>query len=170
MKISVIICGLIRPCSFAHLQNTRVCWLKARRMELAIPGTYEPWRSLGTRSGQPSVIRVLRIMCIRPTLTVITSKQRPRKLTMVGSDGREYSFLLKGHEDLRQDERVMQLLGLVNCFLLEKRAAVYSPRTTGSAGSSLAAIARYNRSNISNLTIPRMSVIPLSTNSGLLGA
>ena len=27
-------------------------------------------------------------------------------------------FLLKGHEDLRQDERVMQLFGLVNSLLL----------------------------------------------------
>ena len=42
-------------------------------------------------------------------LQVINSKQRPRKLTIYGSDGREYQFLLKGHEDLRQDERVMQV-------------------------------------------------------------
>ena len=35
----------------------------------------------------------------------------------MGSDGREYVFLLKGHEDLRQDERVMQLFGLVNTLL-----------------------------------------------------
>ena len=37
-----------------------------------------------------------------PTMTVITSKQRPRKLTVVGSDGQEYQYLLKGHEDPRQ--------------------------------------------------------------------
>ena len=36
---------------------------------------------------------------------------------MFGSDGREYIFLLKGHEDIRQDERVMQLFGLVNTLL-----------------------------------------------------
>lgn len=30
-------------------------------------------------------------------------------------------FLLKGHEDLRQDERVMQLFGLVNTLLLNDR-------------------------------------------------
>lgn len=42
-------------------------------------------------------------------LVVITSKQRPRKLTIHGSDGEDYAFLLKGHEDLRQDERVMQV-------------------------------------------------------------
>jgi hypothetical protein len=28
--------------------------------------------------------------------------QRPRKLTVLGSDGRSYNYLLKGHEDLRQ--------------------------------------------------------------------
>lgn len=44
-----------------------------------------------------------------PQLVVITSKQRPRKLTIHGSDGNDYAFLLKGHEDLRQDERVMQV-------------------------------------------------------------
>jgi hypothetical protein len=51
---------------------------------------------------------------------VITSKQRPRKLTIHGSDGKDYAFLLKGHEDLRQDERVMQVfLPLTHtCFTL----------------------------------------------------
>ena len=33
---------------------------------------------------------------------------------MIGSDNREYIFLLKGHEDLRQDQRVMQLFDLLN--------------------------------------------------------
>lgn len=35
----------------------------------------------------------------------------------IGSNGSEFMFLLKGHEDLRQDERVMQLFGLVNTLL-----------------------------------------------------
>jgi len=30
-------------------------------------------------------------------------------LTIHGEDGENYDFLLKGHEDLRQDERVMQV-------------------------------------------------------------
>lgn len=77
---------------------------------------------------------------------MITSKQRPRKLLIRGSNGKDYMFLLKGHEDLRQDERVMQLFGLVNT-LLQK-----DPDT-------------FRR----NLTIQRYAVIPLSTNSGLIG-
>jgi phosphatidylinositol kinase/protein kinase (PI-3 family) len=51
----------------------------------------------------------VRIASFVPSLRVIESKQRPRKLSMRGSDGVEYSFLLKGKEDLRQDERVMQV-------------------------------------------------------------
>ena len=54
-------------------------------------------------------------------MSVIMSKQRPRKCTMVGSNGRKYPYLLKGHEDLRQDERVMQLFGLVNTLLANDR-------------------------------------------------
>lgn len=49
------------------------------------------------------------IASFAPQLGIITSKQRPRKLTIHGSDGEDHAFLLKGHEDLRQDERVMQV-------------------------------------------------------------
>src|ERR1700728_1435186 len=76
-----------------------------RDLELAVPGTYEP-------NKPPITIR-----SVHSRITVITSKQRPRKISITGSDGYEYVFLLKGHEDLRQDERVMQLFGLVNEFL-----------------------------------------------------
>ena len=55
---------------------------------------------------------VVTILTFAPQLTVMTSKQRPRKLTIHGSDGEDYAFLLKGHEDLRQDERVMQVYPL----------------------------------------------------------
>ncbi|KAK9883142.1 hypothetical protein WA026_001340 [Henosepilachna vigintioctopunctata] len=103
-------------------------------LELAVPGSYSP--------GQP----IIRIAYIHRSLEVITSKQRPRKLKIRGSNGKDYMFLLKGHEDLRQDERVMQLFGLVNTLLLK------DPDT-------------FRR----NLTIQRYAVIPLNTNSGLIG-
>jgi len=48
---------------------------------------------------------------------ILQSKQRPRKLTIYGDDGKEYNFLLKGREDLRLDERVMQFFSLVNKLL-----------------------------------------------------
>jgi FKBP12-rapamycin complex-associated protein len=56
-----------------------------------------------------------------------------------------YPFLLKGHEDLRQDERVMQIFGLVNNLLLKNNETVRH-----------------------DLAIQRYKVIPLSQNCGLL--
>jgi FKBP12-rapamycin complex-associated protein len=40
---------------------------------------------------------------------------------IISDDGKVYNFLLKGREDLRQDERVMQLFGLVNNLLQNDR-------------------------------------------------
>ncbi|KMQ92782.1 serine threonine-protein kinase mtor [Lasius niger] len=117
-----------------ELQYVSPKLLLCRDLELAVPGSYSP--------GQP----IVRIASIHSSMQVITSKQRPRKLCIKGSNGKDYMFLLKGHEDLRQDERVMQLFGLVNTLLL------HDPDT-------------FRR----NLTIQRYAVIPLSTNSGLIG-
>ncbi|KAK5667368.1 phosphatidylinositol kinase-related protein kinase tor1 [Batrachochytrium dendrobatidis] len=108
--------------------------LKAQDFDLAVPGSY--------RSGDP----IVRIGSFLPTLTVMASKQRPRRINIRGSDGKEYQYLLKGHEDLRQDERVMQLFGLVNT-LLNVDAETYKR----------------------HLVIHRYPVIPLSPNSGLIG-
>ena len=71
--------------------------------------------------------------------------QHPRKLKIAGSDGRVYGFLLKGHEDLRQDERVMQLFGLVNTLLSNDF-----------------------ETSRRDLAIHRYAVVPLSPNSGLI--
>ncbi|KAH8262146.1 hypothetical protein KR038_003117 [Drosophila bunnanda] len=108
--------------------------MTCKNLELAVPGSYNPGQEL------------IRISHIKTNLQVITSKQRPRKLCISGSNGKDYMYLLKGHEDLRQDERVMQLFSLVNTLLLD------DPDT-------------FRR----NLAIQRYAVIPLSTNSGLIG-
>ena len=52
----------------------------------------------------------------------MNSKRKPRRMKIIGSDQKNYEFLLKGQEDLRQDERVMQLFNMVNT-LLEKSEA-----------------------------------------------
>ncbi|KAH0786493.1 PIKK family atypical protein kinase [Histomonas meleagridis] len=45
---------------------------------------------------------------------IINSKQKPRKLSVIGSDGKIYPFLLKANEDTRLDERVMQLFNYIS--------------------------------------------------------
>jgi len=108
--------------------------LKAQDLELAVPGSYQ--------SGRP----IIRIQSFATKLAVIASKQRPRRLSLKGDDGRDYQYVLKGHEDLRQDERVMQLFSLVNT-LLSVDTDSFKRR----------------------LHIQRYPVIPLAPNAGLLG-
>jgi FKBP12-rapamycin complex-associated protein len=123
----------IAKLTLLELQHVSPKLLEAKDLELAVPGTYQ--------AGAPLV----RIRSFAASMTVIASKQRPRKLTIHGSDGSTHAFLLKGHEDLRQDERVMQLFGLVNTLLSTDRDT-----------------------SKKDLTIQRYSVVPLSPNSGLI--
>jgi len=146
--------------------------LNARNLELAVPGKLSPltaWKvpasrlSRGTVGTYHSKRKLVKIASFAPTLAVITSKQRPRRLNLRGDDGKEYQYVLKGaqqvlvkgwvklkyltgHEDLRQDERVMQLFGLVNTLL------AIDPDS-------------FKR----HLHIQRYPVIPLAPNAGLLG-
>jgi FKBP12-rapamycin complex-associated protein len=106
----------------------------ARNLELGVPGSYRV---------DGSYVKIHQFIA---DVQVITSKQRPRKITVRGQDGRDYVFLLKGHEDLRQDERVMQLFGLVNALL-----------------------ARDRRTNKHDLNIQRYAIAPLSHNAGVVG-
>jgi len=108
--------------------------LASENLEIAVPGTF--------KSNRP----IVKITKFTQVLPVLSSKQHPRKMHVHGSDGREYVFLLKGHEDIRQDERVMQLFGLVNTLLS------IDPQTSKK-----------------DLCIRRYPVIPLSQNAGLIG-
>merc|ERR1712032_1305645 len=58
-----------------------------------------------------------RMMRFSPEILVMASKQRPKRLVMLGSDEQEHWFLVKGGEDVRLDERVEQLFGVVNSLL-----------------------------------------------------
>ncbi|GMT28496.1 hypothetical protein PFISCL1PPCAC_19793, partial [Pristionchus fissidentatus] len=107
---------------------------KAKELELAVPGSFHP--------SSPPVT----IYSFGSHLQVIASKQRPRKMSMRGSDGFDYSFLLKGHEDPRQDQRVIQFFGLINTLLLHNGDTCKR-----------------------NLTIERYSITALSQKSGLIG-
>ncbi|KAK0535702.1 phosphatidylinositol kinase- protein kinase tor1 [Tilletia horrida] len=115
------------------LQTCSPRLLDAADLELAVPGTYEVGKPLVT------------IRNFEPTVMVMSSKQRPRRLKLRGSDGKTYQYLLKGHEDTRQDERVMQLFGLFNT-LLSTDAECYKRR----------------------LDIRRYAIIPLSPNAGMI--
>ncbi|KAL6637808.1 hypothetical protein ACP70R_025380 [Stipagrostis hirtigluma subsp. patula] len=78
-------------------------------------------------------------------VAVLSTKTRPKKLILQGSDGQKYTYLLKGREDLRLDSRIMQLLEAINSFL-------YSSSDTRSR----------------NIAIRFYSVTPISGRAGLI--
>ena len=53
----------------------------------------------------------MEVVGVSPDLLVLPTKTRPKRLMLLGSDGRRYTYLLKGREDLRMDERLMQVGG-----------------------------------------------------------
>lgn len=60
---------------------------------------------------------VITIHSFEPIVTVISSKTKPKKILLKGSNGQKYTYLLKGREDLHLDERIMQFLSIVNQIL-----------------------------------------------------
>jgi len=75
-----------------------------------------PWWSSFTYYGLLITDFVVRQVSVMPSIRL------PVRVTMIGSDAREYPFLVKGGEDLRQDERVQQLLSLMNKILQQNQA------------------------------------------------
>ena len=76
----------------------------------------------------------------------MASLRKPKRVGLFGDDGKEDLFLVKGGEDLRNDERIEQLLTLMNHVLAADGAA---------ASAGLACIRTY-------------SVVPMTTNIGLI--
>ncbi|KAL4492653.1 hypothetical protein ABPG73_010202 [Tetrahymena malaccensis] len=124
----------IKKLEFVYLENVSPKLIETKNCEISIPGMYKPSRP------------VIKITCFQPKLEVLPSKTHPRKICIYGSDSKEYFFLLKGHEDIRQDERVMQLFGLINRLLQNN-----------------------SETQKKGLSITRYSIIPLSMKTGLLG-
>ncbi|KAI8840920.1 hypothetical protein BC829DRAFT_16893 [Chytridium lagenaria] len=50
-------------------------------------------------------------------IEVMNSLQKPRKIQVLGSNGRSYNFLLKPKDDLRKDARLMEFNALINRLL-----------------------------------------------------
>lgn len=100
---------LLSQVSMLDLRDVSLKLATATRLKLVVPGTYR-------KTPEPVLVQT-----VERLLVVINSKQRPRRFTIRGSDGKVYEYLLKAREDLRQDERVMQLFGLVNTLMAADR-------------------------------------------------
>ena len=104
-----------------------------RSYSIAVPGTYM------VDSDSPLLEQIL------PTLQVLSTQQHPRIVIMIGKDGNHYKFLLKGNEDLRLDQRIMQFFTLINSLLQKNRNTLKQ-----------------------SLSIIEYSIIPFAPNAGLI--
>ncbi|XP_043511522.1 serine/threonine-protein kinase atr [Frieseomelitta varia] len=59
----------------------------------------------------------IHISGIEDNVAVMPSLQRPRRITLRGSDGKEYLFMCKPKDDLRRDFRLMEFNDIVNKYL-----------------------------------------------------
>lgn len=53
---------------------------------------------------------------------VMSSIRRPKRVIIRGHDEHDYPFLVKGGEDLRQDQRIEQLFSVMNIILSQDAA------------------------------------------------
>ncbi|KAL3667954.1 hypothetical protein V7S43_006831 [Phytophthora oleae] len=78
---------------------------------LELPGQYASYW------GPPDPTTHVRILSFDSMFGVLASKQLPKRLTVHCSDEKDYTFLVKGGEDLRLDQRIEQLFGVMNQIL-----------------------------------------------------
>ncbi|KAG5837285.1 hypothetical protein ANANG_G00237680 [Anguilla anguilla] len=78
--------------------------------ELEIPGQYDG-------RSKPLPEYHAKIVGFDERVKVMTSIRKPKRLIIRGDDEQEHPFLVKGGEDLRQDQRIEQLFGIMNTVL-----------------------------------------------------
>ena len=75
---------------------------------LELPGQYE---NLLT---EPQLEKNIKIASVRKSVLILGSIRRPKRITVHGSNEKDYHLLIKGGEDLRLDQRVQQLFQIMN--------------------------------------------------------
>ncbi|XP_044149983.1 DNA-dependent protein kinase catalytic subunit isoform X2 [Bufo gargarizans] len=85
------------------------------RDDLEIPGQYDG-------KGKPMPEYHVKICGFDERVKVMSSIRKPKKIIIRGNDERDYPFLVKGGEDLRQDQRIEQLFDIMNIILSQDAA------------------------------------------------
>lgn len=88
----------------------RSSWLGSRDSLLEVPGQYGGLQ-------RPDASGHTRIIRFAPGVLIMGSKQKPKRVVILGDDERDHPFLVKGGEDVRLDARIEQLFDAVNGLL-----------------------------------------------------
>jgi hypothetical protein len=74
---------------------------------IELPGQYDG-------ESEPVIENHIKLESFHPTLLVLASLRKPKKLTMIGSDELEHPYLVKAGEDMRLDQRIEQIFATIN--------------------------------------------------------
>jgi DNA-dependent protein kinase catalytic subunit len=85
---------------------------------IELPGQYEGLMA------EPMTEKNVKIASIRKTLLILGSIRRPKRITVHGSNEKDYHLLIKGGEDLRLDQRVQQLFQIINTIFTDDPACM----------------------------------------------
>ena len=124
----------IRKLDQIHLSKVSKQLAEKRHFALSMPGTKESTATLS------------RIQLIEPIFCLLRTQQHPRCVYILDESGKKWRFLLKGQEDLRVDQRIMQFFELINNLLA-------CDRLTSWLGISIVSYA----------------VVPLAPDAGIIG-
>ena len=80
---------------------------KSSMHELEIPGQY-------TSKKKPLLEHHIKIVGFDEKILVLHSLRLPKRITLRGHDENDYRFLVKGGEDIRQDQRIEALFSIMN--------------------------------------------------------
>ncbi|KAL6262489.1 hypothetical protein P5V15_007574 [Pogonomyrmex californicus] len=76
-----------------------------------------PAKNASLEDHNPFLLRWVHITKIEENVVIMASLQRPRRIALRGSDGKEYLFMCKPKDDLRKDFRLMEFNDIVNKYL-----------------------------------------------------
>ena len=131
----------------SNIQNNSIHTTAYNRISSIVHGT-PPHPSLSpSHPGDPGWNECITttIHSFLPNVSILPTKTKPKKLILLGSDGNQYAYLLKGKEDLHLDERIMQFLTIIN--------QIFN---------------RVKETRIRNLSARKYAVIPIGRRSGLI--
>lgn len=133
---------LLWACNAGEFQGNRTIWASLTRdlnfnpkvcmpSQLAVPAESVLTASLPTltdnlRTHKAFSRDIVTITSFLDEVMILSSLQKPRKLTARGSDGRNYGLMCKPKDDLRKDQRLMEFNSMINRSL--KRDADSSRR------------------------------------------
>lgn len=133
--------------------------------KIEIPGQYIS----ADYACEPDVSRHALIMGFDPRLLVMSSIRRPKRITMYSADGAESQFLVKGGEDLRNDDRIEQLFSLMNSILSSASGAANSSGCIDVADDMASGTTFGNTSGGRQpLAARTFAVIPMTSKLGIL--